>query len=66
MISEWAGGVQPASPTPTPMRARISCQKFWAKPHSTVKALQAATEVPMMNGRFLRSARRAIGMPSTV
>lgn len=48
------------------MRARISCQKFWVKPHSTVKALQAATEAPMMRGRFFVSAMRAIGMPSTV
>ena len=34
----------PASPMPTPIRARNSCQKFWARPQAAVNRLHSATD----------------------
>ena len=67
-ISECAGGVQPASPTPTPIRASSSWMKFCASPHSAVMADQIASAPPISQGRLVvaRSENRAIGRPSTV
>ncbi len=68
LMSEWAGGVQPASPTPTPIRASSNCQKFCATPHSAVIADHSARATAISLGRLVvgRSANRAMGMPSTV
>ncbi len=65
-IRAWAVGVQPASPTPTPMRASSNCQKFCATPHSAVITDHTATNTAIIRLRLLRplSATRAIGTPS--
>ena len=63
---EWAGGVQPASPTPTPIRAASSWRKFRESPDATVIALQTSSARAMMLLRLERSARRAIGRPAKV
>ena len=67
-MREWEAGVQPASPMPTPMRARSSCQKFMARPQRTVMPDQMAREPETIPTRFDLglSAHRAIGMPRTV
>ena len=62
--AEWLGGLDPASPTPTPMRASSSCVKFWARPQSAVIPLHRARATAMMFRRFDRSARAATGTPS--
>ena len=62
---DWLAGMVPASPTPTPMRARNSCQKFTTAPHRAVMVLKSAMHTTMMLRRLRRSARAAMGMPST-
>jgi hypothetical protein len=52
VISECAAGVQPASPTPTPTRARSSWKKFCARPHSAVIADQNASETEIRPTRL--------------
>ena len=64
--SEYAGATPPASPTPTPSRARNSCQKFCARPQTAVIALHTTSAIVMIRVRLLRSANSAIGMPSSV
>ncbi len=61
---EWLGGLDPASPIPTPMRNSMSCVKFCARPHIAVIALQIVRLTAMMLRRLVRSASRATGMPS--
>ena len=58
-------GVPPDSPMPTPMRASASVVTLWAMPQKTVIALQNASATATMLRRLKRSARRAIGMPSS-
>jgi hypothetical protein len=60
--------VQPASPIPTPTRARRSWRKFWARPHRAVNIDHTTSAAAMMPTRLeeKRSAYRAIGMPRTV
>ncbi|MNW06523.1 hypothetical protein D3C71_2029500 [compost metagenome] len=65
-INECAAGVQPASPTPTPMRNNSNCTKPLAVPHSAVMVDQTTTHREMILTRLWRSARRAMGKPSTV
>ena len=60
---EWLGGLDPASPIPTPIRASISCVKFCARPHAAVMPLQTARLIAMMLRRLVLSASRATGMP---
>ena len=43
-----------------------SVRKLVAKPQSTVIRLHIVSEMMMINIRLLRSARRAIGIPSVV
>ena len=57
-------GIVPASPTPTPIRARKRCQKFCAKPQVAVITLKIPVQMTMMLRRLNRSARAAMGMPS--
>ena len=47
LLRARAGGLQPASPTPTPMRAMSRCQKFMASPESAVMALHTASATAM-------------------
>ena len=61
---EWAAGLQPASPMPTPMRAAANCQKFMAKPDRAVMPLHTARDKPIRLRRFQRSAISARGMPN--
>jgi hypothetical protein len=51
-ISECAAGVHPASPTPTPIRARASCAKLWAKPQIAVIADQIARQIEISQTRY--------------
>ena len=62
-MMECDGGVEPASPTPTPIRARASCRKLAAYPQATVMALQMVMAAVTMFRRWLRSANIAMGMP---
>ena len=57
-----AGATPPASPMPTPMRARNSCQKSWPMPHRAVNRLQSASASGDDPRSSLRSAKRAIGI----
>ncbi len=66
LIRDWAAGRQPASPTPTPVRARASWTKLWARPHTAVMADQTAMQAVISSTRLRRSASRARGTPSTV
>ena len=61
---EWLGGLDPASPTPTPIRASSNCVKFCASPHTAVITLHTVSAIAMMLIRLPRSASRATGMPS--
>ena len=61
---EWLGGPDPASPTPTPIRASRSWVKFCASPHSAVIPLHNASAIAMRLRRLRRSASRATGSPS--
>ena len=63
---EWEGGDAPASPTPTPNRARNNCVKFCARPQSAVITLHMAAEIAIIFRRLLISAHRAIGILSVV
>ena len=65
-MNEYAGATPPASPTPTPIRARKIWVKLWVAPHSAVKALHTSTAIAMMLRRELRSANHAIGSASVV
>ncbi len=65
-IIEWDGGLVPASPIPTPTRARARCQKVTARPQRAVMALKIASERAMIRLRTPRSAQRAMGMPRVV
>jgi hypothetical protein len=60
---ELAGGVPPASPTPTPMRASMNCQDVRERPHSALIADHATREAERMLRRLERSASQEIGMP---
>ena len=66
LIIEYAGGVSPASPTDTPIRAASSAPNERAAPQSIVMTLHAATLHAMIARRLVRSARRPIGNPSAV
>ena len=63
-IIECAGGLQPASPMPTPTRAAARNAKLRAAPWSAVIRLHTNSAIAMMFRRTLPSANRAIGMPS--
>ena len=63
-MMEWLGGLDPASPIPTPIRASSKWMKFWARPQAAVIALQRASEIEMILTRFIRSASAATGIPS--
>jgi len=65
-MSEWLGGLAPASPTPTPMRAASSIRKFWAMPQSAVMPLQMIIAIERIFTRLQRSASAAMGMPRVV
>ena len=60
---EVDGGVAPASPTPTPMRAITNCKVVWDMPHSIVKPDHSTRDAATMLRRFERSASHATGMP---
>ena len=60
---EWEGGVDPASPTPTPILANAICTKVCAHPHSMAITLQMVIAAVMMFRRLVRSASIAMGMP---
>ena len=55
VMSEGAAGVQPASPTPTPMRASSNCTKFCARPHPAVIADQMASAAAISRTRLVPS-----------
>ena len=63
-MREWDGGLQPASPLPTPIRHSASVTMLLAAPDSAVITLHTAAEAAMMLTRDVRSARRAMGMPA--
>jgi hypothetical protein len=65
-IREYAGATPPASPIPTPTRAKNSCQKFCAMPQTAVMPLQTTSAPVMIQVRLQRSASIAIGMASVV
>ncbi len=65
-IIECEGGLPPASPTATPMRAARSWKKLCARPQIAVIALQIVRHTASTLRREPRSARRAIGMPRKV
>ena len=60
---ELAGGVPPASPTPTPMRASMNCSEVRERPQSALIADQTTSEAARMLRRLERSASQEIGMP---
>ena len=62
--SEAAGGVNPASPSPTTSRASASCAKPPACPVTNVAADQTMVASAMIRVRERRSATRPIGMPA--
>ena len=62
-IIECDGGLEPASPTPTPMRSSNSWIKLVAAAHKAVIKLQRKTEKDIRLRRLLRSAHIAIGIP---
>jgi hypothetical protein len=61
---EWDGGLPPASPMPTPIRASASCQKPAARPQNAVMTDHTVIEMTRIHLRLWRSASRAMGMPS--
>ena len=61
---EWLGGLDPASPIPTPIRASSRWVKFCARPHRAVIPLHTPSATEMMFTRFTLSASAATGMPS--
>ena len=62
---EWLGGLDPASPMPTPIRAREQLPEILvASPPTAVNPLHIASAIAMIRTRLLRSASRATGMPS--
>ena len=63
---ECAGGLQPASPTPTPTRASASCVRLAAPAVRAVMPLQMKSASAMIVRRTPTSAQRAIGMPAKV
>ena len=62
-MSECAGGLQPASPTPTPMRNSSSMAKLFAVPHRAVMTLHTRSAAAITFERETRSENRAMGMP---
>ena len=65
-IIEKAAGERPASPTPTPMRARNSMPKLLAMPQAAVIALQNNTLTKISLRREPRSANQPKGIPIRV
>ncbi len=65
-IIEYAAGDRPASPTPTPMRARKSVRKLLARPQAAVITLQNVMLTAIRLRREPRSASHANGIPMTV
>ena len=61
-----AGGVAPASPIPTPIRASARPVNPCARPHATVMMLQVAVLIAIKLRRTQRSASRARGNPAKV
>ncbi|MCY1432648.1 hypothetical protein D9M71_486530 [compost metagenome] len=61
-ISDCAGGVEPASPTPTKMRASASCNALVAMPQSMVHSDQMNSEAATTLRRLERSASIATGI----
>ena len=61
---ECEGGLQPASPIPTPTRASSSWRKFCTKPLIAVMKLQMNRDRATMSRRLARSAQRAMGIPA--
>lgn len=53
---ECEGGPDPASPTPTPIRASAMVVKFVAAPLIAVNTDQTTAEAAMIRTRFERSA----------
>jgi len=53
LISECAGGEQPASPTPTPILSSNSWAKFCAIPHNAVIADQIVSATPIIVARLV-------------
>ena len=64
-IIDCEAGMVPASPTPTPMRARNSCTKLATAPHAAVMTLKIEIHTTMMLRRLKRSASAAMGIPNT-
>jgi hypothetical protein len=62
-MMELAGGVQPASPIATPMRAISRNMKPVARPQSAVITDHTAMQSASRRTRFQRSAAIASGMP---
>jgi hypothetical protein len=60
---EVDGGVPPASPTPTPIRAASICQKVCASPQQRVMKDQRTSAPAMMLRRLERSAHAEMGSP---
>ena len=56
-MSDWEGGLPPASPIAVPTRARNSDTKFTAIPHNAVIALQTVTAAASTFLRLDRSAK---------
>ena len=63
--SDCEAGVPADSPMPTPIRASASVATLYAMPQRKVIALQNANAIATMLRRLTRSARRAMGMPSS-
>ena len=63
-ISASPEGVNPASPTPTVMRARSNWAKDRERPHAAVAALQTPMKMDINSCLEPRSASRDMGIPS--
>ena len=60
------GGMPPASPTPTPRRARKSCANDCAAPHSAVMPPHTTAAAAIRLRRLWFTAQTAAGMLSVV
>ena len=65
-IIEYAAGDRPASPTPTPIRAKKSVRKLVAIPQAAVITLQNVMLATIRLRREPRSASHANGIPMIV
>ncbi|MGV0035803.1 MAG: hypothetical protein ACNYPE_12895 [Candidatus Azotimanducaceae bacterium WSBS_2022_MAG_OTU7] len=62
-IIKWDGGLEPASPMPTPILASASWKKLCAYPHITLMPLQMVIATVTTFRRLRRSASIAMGIP---